>query len=338
MIKPRMIVTGATGKTGSVVVSELLKAGYPVRALVHREDVRSARLQASGAELAVADMSDVERIADALRDVQGAYYCPPFDPYMIQGAVAFAVAAKEARLEHIVSLTQWLSSPSHRSLMTRQHWLIDQLFLMTPGVAHTIVRPGFFADAYLLTIGLSAHLGIFPWMYGNSRNAPPSNEDIARVAASALMNPARHAGKTYRPTGPELLGGEDMAKAIGRAVGRSVRVVPTPTWLFMKAARMAGISIDVMSNLRYYFEDHKRGDFELGAPTTDVLDVTGRPAEDFETIARRYAALPRSQRTFGNWLREFSQFMLAPLSPGFNLDRYDRELRRPFPSQPQFCD
>lgn len=29
MIKPRMIVTGATGKTGSIVVAELLKAGYP---------------------------------------------------------------------------------------------------------------------------------------------------------------------------------------------------------------------------------------------------------------------------------------------------------------------
>jgi hypothetical protein len=68
-----------------------------------------------------------------------------------------------------------------------------------------------------------------------------------------------------------------------------------------------------------------------------VLDVTGRPAEDFETIARRYAALPRNQRTFGNWLREFVQFMLAPLGPGFDLDRYDRELRRRFPSAPQFA-
>jgi uncharacterized protein YbjT (DUF2867 family) len=337
MTKPRIIVTGATGKTGSVVVTELLKAGYPVRALVHREDDRSARLKAQEAEIAVADMSDVERIADALRDVQGAYYCPPLDPYMIQGAAAFAVAAKEARLEHIVGLTQWLSSPSHPSLMTRQHWVVDRLFSMTPGVAHTIIRPGFFADAYLVTIGLSAHLGIFPWMYGKTRNAPPSNEDIARVAASALMNPARHAGKTYRPTGPELLGGEDMAKAIGRAVGRSVRVVPMPTWLFMKGARMAGISIDEMSNVRYYFEDHKRGAFELGAPTTDVLDVTGHPAEDFETIARRYAAPFRNQRTLGNWLRQFAEFMIAPLSPGFDLDRYDRELRRPFPSQPQFA-
>ncbi len=69
----------------------------------------------------------------------------------------------------------------------------------------------------------------------------------------------------------------------------------------------------------------------------DVLDVTGRPAEDFETIARRYAVLPRNQRTLGNWVREFAQFIIAPLSPGFNLDRYDRELRRPFPSEPQFA-
>jgi len=337
MTKPRILVTGATGKTGVVVVTELLKADYPVRAMVHREDGRSAGLRALGAEIALADMSDVEHIADALKDVQRAYFCPPLDPYMVQGAVAFAVAAKEARLEHIVGLTQWLSSPSHPSLMTRQHWLVDRLFSMTPGVAHTIVNPGFFADAYLVTIGLASHLGIFPWMYGNSRNAPPSNEDIARVAVAALTDPARHAGKSHRPTGPELLGAEDMAKAIGRAVGRSVRVVPTPTWLFIKAARMAGMSIDVMSNVRYYFEDHKRGAFELGAPTTGVLDVTGRPAEDFETIARRYAALPRNQRTFGNWLREFAQFMLTPLSPGFNLDRYDRELRRPFPLEPEFA-
>jgi len=337
MIKPRIIVTGATGKTGSIVAGELLKAGYPVRAMVRREDDRSARLKAQGADIAVADMSDVERVSDALRDVQGAYYCPPLDPYMIHGAVAFAVAAKEARLEHIVGLTQWLSSPSHPSLMTRQHWLVDRLFSMTPGVAHTIVNPGFFADAYLVTIGLAVHLGIFPWMYGKSRNAPPSNEDIARVAAAALTDPARHAGQSYRPTGPELVGAEEMAKAIGRAVGRSVRVVPTPIWLFMKAARMAGMPIDVLSNVRYYIHDHRRGAFELGAPTTDVLDLTGRSPEDFETIARRYAAQPRNRHTFGNWLRELAQFMVAPLSPGFNLDRYDRELRRPFPSAPQFA-
>ena len=337
MLKPRILVTGATGKTGSVVVAELLQAGYPVRALVHQQDGRSVRLQALGAEIAVADMSDVDHVADALKDVQRAYYCPPFDPYMIQGAVAFAVAARESGLEHIVGLTQWLSSPSHPTLMTRQHWLVDRLFSTMPGITHTVVRPGFFADAYFQLTGPAAHLGVFPWVYGDSRNAPPSNEDIARVAASALMNPSRHAGKSYRPTGPELLGSREMADAIGRAVGRSVRVVPTPTWMFLKGMRMLGLPIDVISAVRYYIEDHKRGAFELGAPTTDVLEVTGRPAENFETIARRYAALPRNRQTLGNRLREFAQFLITPLTPGPNLDRYDRELRRPFPSAPQFA-
>src|SRR5258708_27924949 len=98
------------------------------------------------------------------------------------------------------------------------------------------------------------------------------------------MDPAGHAGKSYRPTGPELLGAEDMAKAIGRAVGRSIKVVPTPAWLFMKAARMSGHPIDVFSGIRYYIEDHKRGAFEVGAPTTDALHVTAPPPAHLHTI------------------------------------------------------
>ena len=61
------------------------------------------------------------------------------------------------------------------------------------------------------------------------------------------------------------------------------------------------------------------------------------PSEGFEAVARRYAAIPRNQRTSGNWLREFAQFVITPLSAGFNLDRDDRELRRPFPSESRFA-
>ena len=41
ILRPRIIVTGATGKTSSAVTAELLRAGYPVRVLVHRQDGRS---------------------------------------------------------------------------------------------------------------------------------------------------------------------------------------------------------------------------------------------------------------------------------------------------------
>jgi len=42
--------------------------------------------------------------------------------------------------------------------------------------------------------------------------------------------------------------------------------------------------------------------------------VTGRPAETFETTARRYSALPEAHRSFRNWLRTFVEFMRTPMS------------------------
>jgi hypothetical protein len=68
--------------------------------------------------------------------VQRAYYVPPYHPYVIQSAVTFAVAAREAELEAIVQLGQWLSHRSHPALMTRQTWLMDKMFAELRGIAH----------------------------------------------------------------------------------------------------------------------------------------------------------------------------------------------------------
>lgn len=51
-----------------------------------------------------------------------------------------------------------------------------------------------------------------------------------------------------------------MARAIGRAVERSVRAVPAPSWLFKKAAKMGGYTNDLLSNVSYYVDDHKGGE------------------------------------------------------------------------------
>jgi NAD(P)H dehydrogenase (quinone) len=337
MTRPRILVTGATGRTGAVVVSELLSAGYPVRAMVRAEDARSRALQARGAEIALADMCDAERVADALKGVQRAYYVPPFEPNMLHGATVFATAAKDtAGMEHIVSLTQWLASPSHPALMTRYHWLADRVFAMLPNVGLTILNPGFFADAYLQLISFASLLGVFPMPGdGESRNAPPSNEDIARVAAVALMDPGKHAGKTYRPTGPQLLSVNEMIQILSRVLHRKVRHVPTPMWLLYKSARRNGFSELLLNSLRHYLKDHNSGAFALGAPTNDVLEVTGRRPEDFETIARRYAAHPNAQQTIRNQLAALADFMLTPFRQGFDPDQFDRELRSPQPMNPK---
>ena len=100
---------------------------------------------------------------------------------------------------------------------------MDQLFASIPGIAHTIINPGMFADSFLRTIDFAALLGINPVLTGNGKAAPVSNEDIARVIAAALMAPERHAGKSYRPTGPRLLLGRDMGVVIAKVVGHHIR-------------------------------------------------------------------------------------------------------------------
>lgn len=336
MSRPAILVTGATGKTGRAVVAQLREKDWPVRAVVRARDARSEALERLGAETVVADMFDPDQMLAAMQGCARAYYLPPFDPYMIQAVAVFAVAARAARLEQIVGLTQWTASPAHPSLATRQNWLMNNLFALVPGVAHTIVNPGYFADNYLNLIGFAAHLGLFPTLTGDSRNAPPSNEDIARVAVAALVDPRRHAGKSYRPTGPALLSASDMAAILSRVLKRKVRRLDMPFWLFLKAARLRGLPAFDMSGFRFYVEDHKQGAFEFGAPTTDVLDVTGRPAEDFETTARRYAALPGAKRTFANGVKAFADFSRTPLAPGYDLDTYDSRMRFPVPPAPRF--
>jgi len=323
MNRPRILVTGATGRTGAAVVSELLKGGYPVRAMVRCEDARTAALRAKGVDIAVAEITDMERVSAAMRGVQRAYWLPPYDPGMLTGAAVFATAAREARLEAIVSLSQWLATPAHPAFLTRQHWLADHLFAMLPDVALTIVNPGFFADSpYLSTIGIAAHLGVMPWMFGDSLTAPPSVDDIGRVAAAALMNPERHAGRTYRPTGPALLSGEDMAGVLSRVFSRTVRLVPTPLWLFLKAAYLYGEPLALLSCMDHYVEEHRRGAFAIGAPTDDVARVTGRPPESFEAVARRLAALPENRRGASRTLREFARFIWLPFARVPNIRRY----------------
>ena len=57
MTQNRFLVTGATGDTGGYTVEQLLERGHAVRALAHREDDRSKRLQELGAEVVIGDTS-----------------------------------------------------------------------------------------------------------------------------------------------------------------------------------------------------------------------------------------------------------------------------------------
>ncbi len=259
MTKPKILVTGATGKTGAAVVAELRKHDFPVRAIVRKEDARSNALRKNGVEIAIADMYDPEQLYIAAKGTQRAYYLPLTRPYMIQAANAFAVAAHEAKLESIVQMSQWTSCASHPTAMTRQTWLIDRVFSMIPGVAHIIFNPGMFADNFLRLIDFAALLGIFPTLMGDSKCAPISNEDMGKAAGALLMDdPVKHAGKSYRPTGTDLLSGKDMARIVAKVVGHGVKSVHLPPWMLRKVARQQNLDpYQIYVLLQYVVDKNK---------------------------------------------------------------------------------
>jgi uncharacterized protein YbjT (DUF2867 family) len=336
---PRQRVTGATGQTGGPLVAELRKRDWPVRAMVSRVDARSERLRQLGAEIVVADMYDPQQLYLAAKGTQRAYYLPLMQPYMIQAANAFAVAARDAKLEQIVQMSQWTSSDSHPTAMTRQTWLIDQTFSMIPGVAHTIFNPGMFAYNFLRVIDFAALLGIFPVLMGDSKCAPISNEDMAKAAAALLTSdPARHAGKSYRPTGRELLSGKDMARIIAKVVGHGVLPVNLPLWMFRKVARQQKVDPYQIAVLLHYIRDNKLGAFSYeGGVTTVMQELTGAPAESFETTARRYAEMPFARQTIGNRIKAFINFNLTPFYPAYDSAGYEKRLQLPAAANPLYC-
>ena len=338
MTNTSVLVTGATGKIGGAVAAQLLEKGVPTRALVHRDDGRAARLRALGAEVVVADMFDILQVQAAVDGVDRLFFNPPYHPHALDSAVGFAVAARRSGVEAVVALGQWLASPEHPSLMTRQQWLIDKLFQLLPDTAHVAVDPGFFADNYLNLVPMAAQLGVLP-VPTAGRNAPPSNEDIARVAVGALLDPHRHDGRAYRPTGPTMLSGAEIADAVGEALGRRVRQIDIPPWMFMRAVRVnakrLGADLFFESSVRHYLPEYALGTWEVGGPTTHVRDVAGVEPEDFLTIARRYVTGPESRRTAGNLIGQIWNFTLIGLVPMHRLDRFDRRQQHPQPAHPR---
>ena len=240
MQKPRILVTAATGRTGFPVALQLLERGFPVRAFVRRQGDRTQQLKQAGAELFVGNLLDFRDLHQALQGVQRAYYCPPFAPNLLHGAMLFALAAEDANLEIVALMSQWNPHAIHPSFTSREHWMANHLYRWMPSVDVIHINPGIFAFVYLLGLPMITNFGMLMAPFGEGRNAPPANEDIARVVVGVLTEPTPHIGKSYRPTGPELLSTEDMAAILSKILQRPVRYQDTSITMFAKAAKAMG--------------------------------------------------------------------------------------------------
>lgn len=336
--QPTILVTSGAGNTGRPVAQGLLQAGFAVRAMVRTDDPRADRLRGLGADVVVGNLFDVRELRRAMDGVQRAYFVAPHGPNGLHASAAFAVAAEEAKLETVTTLTQWLLHPGHPSLATRELWLSDQITRWMPSVDVVQITPGWFAWTYFLVLDAIAQLGVFPMALGEGRNAPPSNEDMAAVVAATLADPAPHVGKVYRPTGPELLAPEEIASTFGKVLGREVKYAPSSIDMFVKVATLAGFDAYQISQVRLYLEEYQRDAFAIGAPTDVVREIAGREPEDFETICRRYVAeRPEAVPSWRNKAGVLGRLLRAMLMRTPDMDAFARAQNHPPLFDPVFA-
>ncbi len=291
MTKPRILVTAAAGKTGRPVVEHLLERGFPVRAMVRREDDRSAELAAIGAEVVLGDFLDLPSMRAALGEVQRVYFCyPPDLEGLVDATAILAVAADDAGIEAVVNMSQITARENAVSPLSRQHWLSERVLdAARTGVVH--IRPTFFAEMLLLFGAESiAREGKLYLPYGRARHAPVAAADIARVTVELLADPAQHLGERYVLTGPRSMTLAEMVEVLATELGRSVDYVDLPIeqWGEVIATR-DDTSKFLVDHLKAVALDHQNGVFD--AQTDVVARITGEEPKALSEFVREHRAL-----------------------------------------------
>lgn len=322
-MKPKILVTAANGNTGFPAAKELLKLGFPVRAFVRNPNSQKAKeLESLGAEIFIGDIEDIRDVRAALKDVQRAYFVPTYPNVLFQGTT-FAAAAEEAEVEHVVVVTQWLSSNTNPSIYTKEHWLVDQTFKRLTKTKITFLNPGLFGFVYFMTPEPLTQFGMLP-DFGN--NAPPSSEDIGLVAAHILKAPESHVDQTYRITGREVLTADQMASVIGKVIGRKVKATMLSEKMISKVLKASGVSQMDSSQVGYYIQEGHKGTWTINAPTNVVKDIVGKEADDFETIVRKYLiSQPISKQTVANKIKAIFFMIKAMLLSAWDMEKFEKE-------------
>lgn len=284
----KFLIAGAGGQhgaTGNHVARQLLAKKLPVRALVFHADERAERLAALGAEVVVGDLHDIEAVRRAMRGITRAYFVYPLAEGLLEAITIFAAAAKEAKVEFIVNMSQITARADFPSGAARQYWLGERIFDWS-GIGVTHLEPTLFLENWLLFADAIRKESKIFLPYGRGKSAPVCAEDVARVVVNILVDPASHIGKTYVPTGPRSLTMSELAATFGRVLGRSIEYIDVPIapWAQALAQFRAPYVVEYLSRVS---EAHQRGELDIQNDVVrEIGGVPARPPEEFVAANR----------------------------------------------------
>jgi uncharacterized protein YbjT (DUF2867 family) len=280
-----ILVTGAAGKIGAVgraITGLLLERGLPVRAMVRREDDRSAALRAAGAEVVLGDLLEP---ADVLRVVSGCrrvYFGMSVAAGYLEASVTMAAVAREVGVEALVNMSQMTVSQmsiqnTTPSPQQRQHWLSEQA-LAWSGLPVVTIRPTVFLEGFFLPLTgpTVRERGRIELPFGRGKTNPVSTDDVARVVAAVLADPAPHLGRIYELTGPRSQDMDGVAREYSDALNREITYSDIPPEDWERGLKKMGLPEHLTKHLVTIAELNRANRYDLLAD--GVERVTGRPA------------------------------------------------------------
>ncbi|MCL6673879.1 NmrA family NAD(P)-binding protein [Streptomyces panaciradicis] len=283
-----VLITGAGG-VGRSVLEKLRARDVPVRVMVRRDDDRAAQLRALGAEVVLGDLTRPETVAVALEGVRSMYFAMPVSPdHLLAATIVASVAREYGGLDALVDMSQMTVSQmtatsTAESRQQRLHWLAEQVFDWS-GLPVVHIRPTSFLDNPLFTT-LPAQTvpkrGTIELPFGTGRTSPIAVDDVARVVATVLHDPAPHAGHVYELTGPRTVDMTEMAEAFSKALGRPISYVDVPLEQWRnEVLSTIGLPSHIEQHIVTMCRLHQQNRYDRASDAVERL--TGAPASTIE--------------------------------------------------------
>jgi uncharacterized protein YbjT (DUF2867 family) len=294
-----ILVTGAAGRLGAIgrTVAELLiKRGYPVRAMVRREDDRAVALRSAGAEVVVGDLlepADVYRIVSGCRRI---YFGMSVSPGYLEATVTMAAVAREVGIDALVNISQMTVSQmsiqnTTPSPQQRQHWLSEQA-LAWSGLPVVTIRPTVLLEGFFLPLtGPSVRdRGRIELPFGRGKTNPVASADVAQVVANVLADPGPHVGRIYELTGPRSQDMHGIAREFSEALNREVIYLDIAPQDWELALKKAALPEYLIKHLVTVAELNRAGRYDrladgierlIGRPAMSVREFVSLHADEF---------------------------------------------------------
>jgi uncharacterized protein YbjT (DUF2867 family) len=292
----KIVVLGATGTVGSLLVRELVARQQQVRVLSRHPE--KARALGAGLEVIAGDILDPTIARRVFVGADGAFVLSPVSLTEASEGLMAVSAAMDARVARLAYLSVHdVDRAPHLPHFGAK--LGIEAAVRASGARWTILRPNNFHqnDRWLKDAMLH---GVYPQPLGNVGVSRVDARDIAELAAIALTEDG-HDGTTYDVVGPRPLTGADCASIWSRALGRPVAYAgdDLDRWEQQTLAHApAWMAYDLKLMYRHFQQHGLRGTDADVANLTRVLGHAPRSLEEYAAAAAKEwagesAAAPR---------------------------------------------